>query len=272
MSIKILRVTTDDSRLILFLLVSIVLHIGILFVVPQAREAKKVLPRLIPVDVIELPKPAEIQEKKPEVRSQKPAPANSKIKPALSVKQEKREPLTNEKRIMEKKPDAETQGSEEKKKILPLEAPLKQEKPLTLFPTKERISELSKEYEKQIPVGEKGRDISFDTSESRFSSYFEVLRSKIYHEWEYPDAAARDGQAGRLWVRFIIKKDGTLEEIILIRGSGYPMLDDAALSAIRLAAPFYSFPKNFGSLERITINASFEYILENLPPLIKNRH
>jgi len=90
MSIKILRVTTDDSRLILFLLVSIVLHIGILFVVPQAREAKKVLPRLIPVDVIELPKPAEIQEKKPEVRSQKPAPANSKIKPALSVKQEKR--------------------------------------------------------------------------------------------------------------------------------------------------------------------------------------
>ena len=98
------------------------------------------------------------------------------------------------------------------------------------------------------------------------------MRSKIYHEWEYPDAAARDGQAGRLWVRFIIKKDGTLEEIILIRGSGYPMLDDAALSAIRLAAPFYSFPKNFGSLERITINASFEYILENLPPLIKNRH
>lgn len=149
--------------------------------------------------------------------------------------------------------------------------PKKQEKPLTLFPTKERISELSKEYEKQTPVAEKGRDISFDTSEPRFTSYFEGLKAKIYHEWEYPDAAVREGWAGRLWVRFVIKKDGTLEEVRLIRGSGYPMLDDAALSAIRLAAPFYAFPKGFGSLERITINASFEYLLENLPPLIKGR-
>lgn len=261
MSIKILRVT-DDSRLILFLLVSILMHIGVLFIAPHARENKKALPRLIPVDVVELPKPAEIQEKK------QPLP----IKSVLSAKQEERELLSAGKRVIEKKPDAVIQEYEEKKKILPLETPKKQEKPLTLFPTKERISELSKEYERQIPAAEKDRDISFDTSEPRFTSYFEGLKAKIYHEWGYPDAAAKEGWAGRLWVRFVIKKDGALEEVTLIRSSGYPMLDDAALSAIRLAAPFYSFPKKFGSLERITINASFEYILENLPPLSKGRH
>lgn len=97
------------------------------------------------------------------------------------------------------------------------------------------------------------------------------LKSKIYHEWEYPEAAAREGQSGRLWIRFIIRKDGTLQDAELIKSSGYPMLDDAALSAVRLAAPFYPFPKTFGSLERITINASFEYMLESLPPLIRNK-
>lgn len=263
MSMKILRIA-DDSRLILFLLVSIVLHIGVLFVVPQARENKKALPRLIPVDIVELPKPAEIQEKKPEEKKQL-----LPIKPALSAKQEERELLNNGKKVIEKKPDTVTLESE---KVLPLETQKKQEKPLTLFPTKERISDLSKEYEKQIPAAEKDRDISFDTGEPRFTSYFEGLKAKIYHEWGYPDAAAKEGWSGRLWVRFVIKKGGALEEVTLIRSSGYPMLDDAALSAIRLAAPFYPFPKGFGSLERITINASFEYILENLPSSIRSRH
>ena len=49
------------------------------------------------------------------------------------------------------------------------------------------------------------------------------------------------------------------------------MLDDEALSAIRLAAPFYPFPTSFGSLEKITINASFEYIMEFIPYRMRNR-
>src|SRR3989338_10581308 len=60
MSIKILRVT-DKSQLIIFLLISILLHIGILMIVPNTREGKKTLPRPIPIDVIELPQPTEIK-------------------------------------------------------------------------------------------------------------------------------------------------------------------------------------------------------------------
>ena len=151
--------------------------------------------------------------------------------------------------------------SVENEKAVPSEPMVKEEKPLSLYPTRERIAELSKKYEKEAPVGEKDRDISFDTSELRYTSYFEGLKAKIYHEWEYPDAAAKEGLAGRLFVNFVILKDGTLEDVTLIRSSGYPMLDNAAISAIRLAAPFYPFHKSFGSLEKITVNASFEYIL-----------
>lgn len=273
MSIKIF---TDDSRLILFLLVSILLHIGILFIAPQAKDSKKALPRLLPVDIVKIPQPEKIKtnDRRAEIKKQMPEKERERPLPQL-LKNEKPQALFPKEKVLTEKPlQAEVKPLEPEGKEISPAIPLqkKQEKPLTLYPTNERISELSKEYERETPVAEKGRDISFDTSEPRFTSYFEGLKAKIYHEWEYPDAAARAGWAGRLWVRFIIKKDGSLEEVTLIRGSGYPMLDDAALSAIRLAAPFYSFPKTFGSLERITINASFEYLLENLPPLIKGRH
>lgn len=269
MSIKIFTSTTD-SRLILFLLISFAIHIGILFIAPQAKNNKKMLPKLIPVDVIEIPKP-----KEPEVRTWKPE-EKKKMPDAFLPPKESARPNVSPPMEEIAKPQSKILPPEEKIKeeTLPKEELIekKEEKPLTLFPTKERISELSKEYEKTTPVGEKGRDISFDTNEPRFTTYFEGLKAKIYREWEYPDAAVREGLAGRLWVRFVIKKDGALEEVTLIRGSGYPMLDDAALSAIRLAAPFYPFPKTFGSLERITINASFEYLLENLPPKIRHGH
>lgn len=314
MSIKIFRVN-DKDRLIIFLLISILIHIGVIMIVPQAREGKKALPKLLPIDVIELPQPTDI--KKPSTSS-----GDTKQKTEKRKKMEKPHPplpsvspFTKEKKIVEpslpapppappseqvvskggpnedgqkeafdkeaglplqKSIETVTRGLEEKteqksaikkesagdEKALSSEPIVKEGKPLTLYPTKERIAELYKKYEKETPAGEKDRDISFDTSELRYTSYFKTLKAKIYHEWEYPDAAARGGLTGILFVRFVILKDGTLEEVTLTKSSGYPMLDNAAISAIRLAAPFYPFDeKRFGSLEKMTVNASFEYIL-----------
>lgn len=315
MSIKIFRVN-DKDRLIVFLLISILIHIGAIMIVPQTREGKKALPKLLPIDVIELPKPTDI--KKPSISSEdtkqktekrkkmeKPHPPVPSVAPSTKEKKIVEEPSLpatlpapqseqvaskggpNEdghKEVFDKKADVPLQKSietgkrvlEEKteqkpaikkesagdEKALPSEPIVKEGKPLTLYPTKERIAELSKKYEKETPAGEKDRDISFDTSELRYTSYFKTLKAKIYHEWEYPDAAARGGLTGILFVRFVILKDGRLEEVTLTKSSGYPMLDNAAISAIRLAAPFYPFDtKSFGSLEKITVNASFEYVL-----------
>lgn len=314
MSIKIFRVN-DKDRLIIFLLVSILIHIGAIMIVPQTREGKKALPRLLPIDVIELPQPTDI--KKPPISSrdtkqktekrkkmEKPHPPLPSVSPSTKEKKIVEPSLPapppalpseqvvskgggnedGQKEVFDKKADIPLQKSietgnrvlEEKteqkpaikeepagdEKAIPSEPIVKEGKPLTLYPTREQITELSKKYEKETPAGEKDRDISFDTSELRYTSYFKTLKAKIYHEWEYPDAAARAGLTGILFVRFVILKDGTLEEVTLTKGSGYPMLDNAAISAIRLAAPFYSFDeKRFGSLEKITVNASFEYVL-----------
>ena len=273
MSIKIFSI--DKGQLFVFLLISALLHVGIILIASQARDGKKALPRLIPIDVIELPQPT--KEKKPEEKKKAP-PAllppkevdSSKISP-------KREELTklSEKAIQaeektKQKPSAKEEiiETKEDRHVAPL---LKQERPLTIFPSKERLAELAEKYEKETPTAEEDKNLSLETSEPRSISYLQGLKSKIYHKWGYPEAAAKEGQSGRLWVRFIIKKDGTLEDAILIKSSGYPMLDDAALSAIRLAAPFYPFPTSFGSLEKITINASFEYIMEAIPYRMRNR-
>ena len=55
-------------------------------------------------------------------------------------------------------------------------------------------------------------------------------------------------------------KDGAIKDIKLIKSSNYPALDDAAITALRLASPFQTFPKNF-DLNKIDINANFEYNL-----------
>jgi protein TonB len=273
MSIKIFSI--DKGQLFVFLLISALLHVGIILIASQARDGKKALPRLVAIDVIELPQPT--KEKKPEEKKKIPPAllppkevSSSKISPKVESLAKLSEKAMQAEEKTKQKPSAkeETIETEENIHSAPL---LKEERPLTIFPSKERLAELAEKYEKETPTAEEDKNLSLETSEPRSISYLQGLKSKIYHKWGYPEAAAKEGQSGRLWVRFIIKKDGTLEDIILIKSSGYPMLDDAALSAIRLAEPFYSFPTSFGSLEKITINASFEYIMEVIPYRMRNR-
>jgi len=39
-------------------------------------------------------------------------------------------------------------------------------------------------------------------------------------------------------VRFVIRSDGTVQDVEVVEGSGYPLLDRAAVEAVERAAPF----------------------------------
>lgn len=145
----------------------------------------------------------------------------------------------------------ENKGMESKKKITTKE----------LFPSEQRLAELDTEYQRGVEGVEEGKTLSLNTSEYRYFSYLNGIKRKVELVWNYPDAAARAGQQGKLELTFTIKKDGGLENVTLVKSSGYPMLDDEAISAIKVAAPYNKFPKGF-NLERITIAATFEYIIE----------
>jgi len=134
----------------------------------------------------------------------------------------------------------------------------------SLFPTDDRIAELTRKYESEAPKGEVGKTLSLNTSELKYQKYLVDMKRKIEFHWEYPALAARNGWQGNLKVNFRINKDGSVSDISLERSSGYPMLDDAAITAVRLSAPFPPFPADF-TIEDISIKGQFTYQLIGLP-------
>jgi len=66
------------------------------------------------------------------------------------------------------------------------------------------------------------------------------------------------GLSARLLIEFHIAKDGRLDFIELRRSSGVTVLDDAALTAVKLARPFP--PVADGVARRtLSINGTFRY-------------
>ena len=102
------------------------------------------------------------------------------------------------------------------------------------------------------------KPISLNTKESRYASYFLRIKRQIELVWSYPDEAERKGITGQLTLRFRISRDGNLMNVRLINGSGYNILDEAALQAVKSAAPYYPFPVTIDR-ENIPILANFVY-------------
>lgn len=79
--------------------------------------------------------------------------------------------------------------------------------------------------------------------EHRFAQYVEDWRQKVERigTLNYPEEA-RGRIYGSLVMTVAIRADGTVERIEVDRSSGYPVLDAAAVSIVRLAAPYSPFP------------------------------
>lgn len=69
-----------------------------------------------------------------------------------------------------------------------------------------------------------------------------LVRSKIRAHRRYPELARRRGIEGKVEVSFRILPDGRVAELMVRRGAD-PMLDEAALAAVRAASPLPPFPE-----------------------------
>ena len=58
----------------------------------------------------------------------------------------------------------------------------------------------------------------------------------------YPQASVRYGIYGSLRMLVVIQQDGSLEDIQILSSSGYAVLDEAAVTIVRMAAPYSPFP------------------------------
>ncbi len=90
--------------------------------------------------------------------------------------------------------------------------------------------------------GIEGEPIPLDTTDQRYTDYFDKVRQRIKANWIYPHEAGERGIGGQLVIDFAIAKSGDLEAIDLRRSSGVPVLDRYALNAVKLAQPFPPVP------------------------------
>lgn len=109
--------------------------------------------------------------------------------------------------------------------------------------------------------GKKKKDtLTFDSKDYRYAGYMRKLKEKIESIWEYPAEAGKKGLYGDLKISFTIKKDGKLGAVELIRTSGYKILDDAALKALRDGEPYWPIPDDW-EMNSYTINGHFFYTI-----------
>lgn len=107
---------------------------------------------------------------------------------------------------------------------------------------------------------DKASDITFDVKEFKYYGYLRRLKEKIESIWIYPGNAAERGIFGDLYIRFTIRKDGRLGNVELVRTSGYRELDDAAMKALRDGDPYWPLPDEWGE-DQFTITGHFIYTL-----------
>lgn len=106
----------------------------------------------------------------------------------------------------------------------------------------------------------KGKNVTFDAPELHHRGYMRRLKDKIESTWRYPEGAARRRISGDLYITFSINRDGRLGEVKLIKTSGYRDLDEAAMEALKDAAPYWPLPDDWEG-DELTIKGHFIYFL-----------
>jgi TonB family protein len=130
-----------------------------------------------------------------------------------------------------------------------------------LDPDETPVADISRTKEESEPPPTLDQDtISLDTKDKRYVSYARLIKARIGSQWTYPSAARDRLIEGQLMVLFSLVKGGEIIDISLLDPSGYAVLDQEAVRAIRAAAPFPPFPDHV-AVKRLNIQASFDYRL-----------
>jgi periplasmic protein TonB len=91
------------------------------------------------------------------------------------------------------------------------------------------------------------------------ASYFELVKLSIERNKKYPEAARAGRIEGRVNVGFMITPDGNIKDVGIVKKSRSTYLDEAAVSAVKRAAPFPKPPKSlFKGSVRVVVTIVFE--------------
>jgi protein TonB len=116
-------------------------------------------------------------------------------------------------------------------------------------------SDWRQKYRKDI---ERGDTVWMDTQQDLLISFMRRFRNNIYGVWNYPESARRQNQQGSCLLRITVDRDGNITDVKLMESSGYRVLDDEAMRAVRQGATYGPLPRAYPN-EYLHIMALFNY-------------
>lgn len=107
----------------------------------------------------------------------------------------------------------------------------------------------------------KRKFVSASTREYEFAAYLRAWVAKVERvgNLNYPDEARRRGLGGRLVMTVAVRRDGTVEDVLLNDSSGLGVLDQAAMRIVRLAEPFPPLPQTKEQVDVLHITRTWQF-------------
>jgi protein TonB len=103
--------------------------------------------------------------------------------------------------------------------------------------------------------------VPLDPTDPRYGEYFAELKRRIEAKWSYPREASLRGQSGKGEIRFVLRRDGSVETVEIVKSTGVDLLDSHIRNAIHEAQPFPPIPASIGGVDTIPISINFNYTL-----------
>jgi protein TonB len=255
----------QDAILALFVILSLLLHLLLLYVLPGDR-LMEVPPSKDPVVVEVRPPQSRPRELDVPSRVQPPEPRKEPAKRLAPIEQVvPRETAPKGEAVEDRQPvrpsvppsTGETTGNRpgpgERRPAMtgPLDLGLSET-------TRERLQEgWARKYRKDV---EEGEAVWLDTEKDLLASFFKRFLDNIYQVWNYPRAAAERGESGVCLLKIVINQDGSVETVETLESSGYPTLDREAVAAVYRGASYGNLPSSYPK-DQLTIMAYFQYRL-----------
>ncbi len=105
-------------------------------------------------------------------------------------------------------------------------------------------------------VADNERDSANGQKNAYLLANYGAIRDRIYNRVSFPSEAIDMGWQGKVQLAFLVQMDGRVDSIRVLASSGYHVLDQSAIDAVKRAGPF---PKSSQKVEiRLPISYRFE--------------
>jgi len=104
--------------------------------------------------------------------------------------------------------------------------------------------------------------VSASTREYAYANYLRawVDRAERVGNLNYPDEARQRRLGGQVVISVGVRRDGSVESSRILRSSGTPLLDEAALRVVKLAQPFPPLPKTEDEIDILQVTRTWVFL------------